>query len=211
MKKLMAITLLTILSTVCIFAQHGVDEQELIGLDKQWSAATDHKDSNSIDALNRITAADLTSSGGTTNKAPYTEPTFAGGLLTLSSTTLQVNWHSLFEEDNPLWVAQFLWGSLMLLSPTKTVLYFRWSTTEPGITSAEWQVAETQFLYGVFANNPNIIASGQLNEIPAPGQLSKFQVDFNQLLLQSVIPLKNFYVRIVPRIYQRLRNPSPSV
>jgi hypothetical protein len=32
MKKLFAITLLTILSTVCIFAQHGTDEEELIGL-----------------------------------------------------------------------------------------------------------------------------------------------------------------------------------
>ena len=69
MKKLMAIMLLTILSTVCIFAQHGADEQGLIGLDKQWSATIDRRDSNSIDALNGITATDLTSHGRTEHKA----------------------------------------------------------------------------------------------------------------------------------------------
>ena len=69
MKKLMAIMLLTILSTVCIFAQHGVDGQELTGLDKQWSATIDRRDSNSIDALSGITATDLTSHGRTEHKA----------------------------------------------------------------------------------------------------------------------------------------------
>jgi len=75
MKKLMATMLLTILSTVCIFAQHGADGQELTGLDKQWSAAIDRRDSDSIDALNGITATDLISRGGTMNKAPYMEQT----------------------------------------------------------------------------------------------------------------------------------------
>ena len=75
MKKLIAIMLLMILSTVCIFAQHGANEQGLIRLDKQWSAAIERRDSNSIDALNGITADDLTSRGGTTNKAPYMEQT----------------------------------------------------------------------------------------------------------------------------------------
>ena len=70
MKKLLAITFLTVLSTVCIFAQNGADEQELIRMDKEWSAAMERGDR---DALNRIIADDFTTRNGAWNKAQYIE------------------------------------------------------------------------------------------------------------------------------------------
>jgi ketosteroid isomerase-like protein len=56
MKKLLAMTLLTIISTICIFAQNGADEQELIRLQKEWRAAIERGDR---DALNRFIADDF--------------------------------------------------------------------------------------------------------------------------------------------------------
>jgi len=70
MKKLFSITLLTFLSTVCIFAQNGADEQELIRMDKEWSQAMERGDR---DALNRIIADDFTTRNGTVNKTQYIE------------------------------------------------------------------------------------------------------------------------------------------
>jgi ketosteroid isomerase-like protein len=70
MKKLLAITFLTVLSTVCIFAQNGADEQELIRMDKEWSAAMERGDR---DALHRIIADDYTTRNGAWNKAQYIE------------------------------------------------------------------------------------------------------------------------------------------
>src|SRR5687768_4462062 len=69
MKKLFAVTLLTILSTVGIFAQKGADEQELIRLQKEWRAAIERGDR---DALNRFIAADF-SNRGKLNKAQQIE------------------------------------------------------------------------------------------------------------------------------------------
>lgn len=70
MKKLFAITLLTIVSIVSAFAQNSADEQELIKLDKEWSAAIERGDR---DALNRFIADDFTGRGGMENKAQYLE------------------------------------------------------------------------------------------------------------------------------------------
>jgi len=70
MKKLFAITLLTVLSIVSTFAQNGADEQELIRMDKEWSAAMERGDR---DALNRIIADDFTTRNGAWNKAQYIE------------------------------------------------------------------------------------------------------------------------------------------
>ena len=151
MKKLMAITLLMILSTVCIFAQYGADGQELIGLDKQWSATIDHKDNNSIDALSGITAANFTSRGGTMNKAPYIEPTLKGGLQ-LFTTQLEGRYSS----TSP-------WEKELSLSPIFTKIYLPWGTNRRGITSAELQMTNSP--NGFSGNNPNIIASGKLNVI----------------------------------------------
>jgi hypothetical protein len=195
MKKLMAIMLLTILSTVCIFAQHGADGQELTGLDNQWSAAIDRRDSNSIDALNGITATDLTSHGGALNNAPYNEPTFQGGSQ-LFTTQLEGRYSS----TSP-------WENELSLSPIFTKIYLRWGTNRRGITSAEWQMTNSP--NGFSDNNPNIIASGQLNVIPSPLQRwtvnpafnwrGESAINFKQFLPESVEDTQIYYVRVVPR------------
>lgn len=70
MKKIMTIVLLTIVSAGFAFAQNSADEQELIKLDKEWSAAMERGDR---DALNRIIADDFTTRNGTVNKGQYIE------------------------------------------------------------------------------------------------------------------------------------------
>src|SRR5215204_3160419 len=70
MKKIFAVTLLTILSMVGVYAQNSADEQELIKLDKEWSAAMNRGDR---DTLNRIVADDFTTRNGNFNKAQYIE------------------------------------------------------------------------------------------------------------------------------------------
>jgi ketosteroid isomerase-like protein len=70
MKKLMTIVLLTIVSAGSVFAQNAADEQELIKLDKEWSAAMNRGDR---DTLNRIVADDFTTRNGNWNKAQYIE------------------------------------------------------------------------------------------------------------------------------------------
>ncbi len=61
MKKLLAITFLTVLSTVCIFAQNGAGEQELIRLQQEWREAIERGDR---DALNRFIADDFSNRTG---------------------------------------------------------------------------------------------------------------------------------------------------
>ena len=70
MKKIMTVVLLTIVSAGFAIAQNGADEQELIKLDKEWSAAMERGDR---DALNRIIADDFTTRNGTVNKGQYIE------------------------------------------------------------------------------------------------------------------------------------------
>ena len=69
MKKLLAITLLTILSTVGILAQNGANEQELIRLQTEWRAAIERGDR---EALNRFIADDF-SNRAKWNKAQQIE------------------------------------------------------------------------------------------------------------------------------------------
>ncbi len=61
MKKLFAITLLTIISIVSAFAQNGANEQELIRLQQEWRAAIERGDR---DALNRFIADDFSNRSG---------------------------------------------------------------------------------------------------------------------------------------------------
>ena len=70
MKKIMTIVLLTIVSAGFAIAQNSADEQELIKLDKEWSAAIERGDR---EALNRIVADDYTDRGGAENKTQYIE------------------------------------------------------------------------------------------------------------------------------------------
>ena len=70
MKKILTIVLLTIISAGFAIAQNGADEQELIKLDKEWSAAMERGDR---DTLNRMIADDFTTRNGTWNKTQYIE------------------------------------------------------------------------------------------------------------------------------------------
>ncbi|MEJ7699518.1 MAG: hypothetical protein WKF71_07725 [Pyrinomonadaceae bacterium] len=72
MKKLLTTFLAMIIFTTLAFAQGSKNEQELIKLDKDWSAAIERGDR---DALNRIIADDFTSGGETENKTVYIERT----------------------------------------------------------------------------------------------------------------------------------------
>src|SRR5215203_1500398 len=56
MKKLLTVTLLTVLSVVSALAQNGAKEQELIRLQQEWRAAIERGDR---DALNRFIADDF--------------------------------------------------------------------------------------------------------------------------------------------------------
>ena len=70
MKKVMTTLLLTIISAGFAFAQTAADEQELIKLDKEWSAAMNRGDR---DALDRIVADAFTTRNGNFNKTQYIE------------------------------------------------------------------------------------------------------------------------------------------
>jgi opacity protein-like surface antigen len=70
LRRLLAVAVLTALASSFAVAQSSADEQELIKLDKEWSAAMARGDR---DALNRIITDDFTTRGGTWNKTQYIE------------------------------------------------------------------------------------------------------------------------------------------
>jgi len=85
-KKLLTTFLATIIFTALAFAQSGKDEQELIKLDKDWSAAIERGDR---DTLNRIIAEDYTSGGATENKTVYIERTLKNAKETAADADLK--------------------------------------------------------------------------------------------------------------------------
>ena len=86
MKKLLTTILATIILTSLALAQGGKDEQELIKLDKDWSAAIERGDR---DALNRLIADDFTADGGTENKTQYIERTLKNAKADVASGDLK--------------------------------------------------------------------------------------------------------------------------
>jgi len=127
----------------------------------------------------------------------------AGGLSPLHRTRLEARAYSGGDLDS-----SFPWGrAVTIVSGTK--LYFRWGTSEPVATSAEWQVTASP---GGFPGPQDVIASGQRTQIPAAGQLAEFAIDFKQFLPQAPpAQPKNYYVRIVPRKGRLNLAPSPEV
>lgn len=75
-----------IIFTTLAFAQGSKNEQELIKLDKDWSAAIERGDR---DALNRIIADDFTSGGETENKTVYIERTLKNAKETAADAELK--------------------------------------------------------------------------------------------------------------------------
>jgi hypothetical protein len=60
-------------------------------------------------------------------------------------------------------------------------LAFRYSTNEPGATSAIWQVSDKPFSSDpqiTAAQAPHVIANGALGTVPAPGHVSQFEINF---------------------------------
>ena len=88
-------------------------------------------------------------------------------------------------------------------------LYFRWSTSEPDITSAQWQITDS---VGGFSGSPNIILSGERTDTPSPGQTREFTIELKQFFPPVPPPQpKSFYIRIVPRKSNRALTPSSGV
>ena len=115
----------------------------------------------------------------------------AGGPSPISRTRLEARAYSGGDLDS-----SFPWVKAVTIV-SGTALYFRWGTSEQGVTSAEWQVtASADGLPG----QPVVIARGQLAGAPAAGQKSEFAIDFKQFVPQTPpAPPKFYYVRVVPR------------
>jgi hypothetical protein len=83
----------------------------------------------------------------------------------------------------------------------KVKIYFQWSTTQQGVTLAKWQVTDTQsgFPATEITVPANIIAQGQLTQIPPAGQHREFEINFKTLLpLNPPNTPKHYYVRLIP-------------
>jgi CubicO group peptidase (beta-lactamase class C family) len=88
-------------------------------------------------------------------------------------------------------------------------LYFRWRSSETGVTAAQWQVTDSP---GGFTGNAGTIASGQRTAVPTAGQSLEFAIDFKQILPASPPNTpKDYYVRIVPRAGRTAFAPSAAV
>ena len=82
-------------------------------------------------------------------------------------------------------------------------LAFRYSTNEPAATSAIWQVSDKPFLSGsqITAAQPSqVIPSGALGTVPAPGHVSQFEINFAQFASHTPPKSpKRYYARVVIR------------
>ncbi len=126
-----------------------------------------------------------------------------GGLSAFSKTRLEARAYSGGDLDS-----SFPWVKAVTIV-SGTALYFRWRTSEQGVTSAEWQVTDSP---GGFSGQSAVVASGHPAGIPAAGQNSEFAIDFKQFIPQSPpAPPKFYYVRVVPRKGRLNLAPSPAV
>jgi hypothetical protein len=68
------------------------------------------------------------------------------------------------------------------LQPADLNLQFRWVTQQPGVNSGLWQASLLPFDPNTkeWQNPPGLVARGPLSEVPAPGKVSFFRVDFSQ-------------------------------
>jgi hypothetical protein len=72
------------------------------------------------------------------------------------------------------------WVKSLTITSAST-LAFRYSTNEPGATSAIWQVSDKPFSSGKLITQtqvPHVIASGALGTVPASGHVSQFEINF---------------------------------
>jgi hypothetical protein len=93
------------------------------------------------------------------------------------------------------------WVNSLTITSADT-LTFRYSTNEPAATSAIWQVSDKPFSSGpqiTAAQAPEVIASGALGTVPAPGHVAQFEINFSQFANTPPKSPKRFYVRVVTR------------
>src|SRR5262249_33215623 len=102
------------------------------------------------------------------------------------------------------------WQTAYAVSAPETIT-FRWSTSEKGVTSAQWQV--TDATGGFFQSSFSIIDSGGLTDVPGPPPpVYLFVFDFSSVLPgPTPTTPKPYYVRIVPFRERQKLDPSPSV
>src|SRR5687768_4724795 len=76
-------------------------------------------------------------------------------------------------------------------------VYFRWRSSEPGVTSAYWEVTNSA---AGFSGPASIVAAGELSTVPQPGQLHEFSIDFKTFLPPAPPNSPKAYrIRITPR------------
>jgi len=106
------------------------------------------------------------------------------------------------------------WGSSHTISSPGN-LWFRWSTQDQGAGAARWEVTDKPIVpLATLAQQPKLLASGPLAQVPAAGKVSLFQIDFSKFApatppqgSQSHV----YYVRVVPLDAQNKPVGMPSV
>ena len=79
------------------------------------------------------------------------------------------------------------WKKTLQINSAEKVT-FRWSTSELNTASAIWQVSDKPFSSGpqtTVAQAPHVIASGVLGQVPIPGHVSMFDINFAQFAPKS--------------------------
>lgn len=94
------------------------------------------------------------------------------------------------------------WAKALTIESAEKVT-LRYSTDQPGATSAIWQLSDKPFFSGSqvsAAQPPHVIASGALGQVPTPGHVSTFEINF-ALFAPQTAPAspKNYWVFIVTK------------
>jgi len=82
---------------------------------------------------------------------------------------------------------------------------FRYSTEQPGATSAIWQVSDKPFSSGSqmspaqASQAPHVIASGALGQVPSPGHVSTFDINFAVFAPKTPTTPVNYWVFVVTK------------
>jgi len=107
------------------------------------------------------------------------------------------------------------WVKSRVLESAGTVA-FRWSTNEPGVASATYEVTDTPGGFGVAlaSQTPNIVATGTAGPVPAKGLFTRFAINFATFVSKTPpASPKRYYVRVATRnaLNQAVGKPSSQV
>ena len=82
---------------------------------------------------------------------------------------------------------------------------FRYSTEQPGATSAIWQVSDKPFSSGSqmsmaqASQAPHVIASGALGQVPGPGHVTAFDINFSVFAPKTLTTPVTYWVFVVTK------------